>query len=470
MNTYHIIIAAASIIILSFLFNLLAKKTNIPSVLMLILLGVGIQLYKKPDVSNGGSEEWIMTILEILGNVGLIFIVLEAALDLRLKRDKIGLIIKSFFVALFALLASSFGIAGLIMVIFPGNPDVDSLFKCLMYAVPLSIMSSAIIIPSVSSLVKEKKEFMIYESTFSDILGIMFFYFLKDYAHTEGVGNIIGGVSLNIGITILIAGVASYLLVLLFQKIEASAKYFLTFAILLLLYAVGKTFHLSSLLIILFFGLVLNNTQTFFIGPLKTLAKPIKMKESMHELHIITLETAFVLRTFFFVIFGVTIMLSSLIDIKVALISLIIVAILFAVRFLLLKLFVRKDFIPQLWIAPRGLITVLLFYAIPNGHIDNHGEVLASYNMNFDYRIQDFPDGILLYVILISSLIMTISLILNRGEKVRDVFLEVITMKNNDNTLVDKIEESIIGRDQENDIEKEDVEDLETNSEEEKKE
>ena len=50
----------------------------------------------------------------------------------------------------------------------------------LVYAVPLSIVSSAIVIPSVGSLMPEKKEFMIYEGTFSDILGIMFFYFLVE--------------------------------------------------------------------------------------------------------------------------------------------------------------------------------------------------------------------------------------------------------------------------------------------------
>lgn len=455
MNTYHVIIAAASVIILSFLFNLLAKKTNIPSVLMLILLGVGIQLYQKPDTSTGGSEEWLMSMLEILGNVGLIFIVLEAALDLKIKREKIGLIAKSFLVALIALIGSSLGIAGIIMLVmgYPENPDA-TLFKSLMYAVPLSIMSSAIIIPSVSSLIPEKKEFMIYEATFSDILGIMFFYFLKDYHHVEGALNITGGIAKNIGLTVVIALVASYLLTLLFQKLRATAKYFLMFAILMLLYALGKTFHLSSLLIILFFGLVMNNTQTFFIGPLKSMSVPDKMKESMHELHVITLETAFVLRTFFFVIFGVTITLGSLIDWRVALISLAVVAVLFGVRYLLLKVFIRKDIIPQLWIAPRGLITVLLFYAIPNGHIDSHGQVLEQYNFDYDYRIEGFPEGILLYAILITSLIMTVSLILNRGEKVRDVFIDVITLKGGDNTLVDKIEESLSDKEEENFTEK----------------
>lgn len=437
MNPYTLIIAASSIIILSFLFNVLAKKTNIPSVLMLILLGVVIQTtFWAPDLK--GEDKDLMTILEVLGNVGLIFIVLEAALDLELKRDKAGLITKSFIVALLALLASSFSIAGLFMLLWK-----VSLFNALMYAVPLSIMSSAIIIPSVSSLKEHKKEFMIYESTFSDILGIMFFYFLKGNAHAHSTQQVFFGVTGNIAITVLIAIVASYLLVILFQQLQMHAKYFLMFAVLLLLYAVGKSFHLSSLLIILFFGLVLNNSQIFFRGPLTKFGDKSVMKESLHELHVITLETAFVLRTFFFVIFGITISLASLIDWKLGVISLVIVGLLFAVRFIFLKAFVREDIIPQLWIAPRGLITVLLFFAIPNGMVNSHGEMLDTYDPHMDFTIRQFDQGILLFTILISSVIMTVSLIMNRGDKVTDVLLDSIKMKPNDNSIVDQIEGSL---------------------------
>ena len=302
MNPYNIIIVAALIIILSFLFNIISKKTKIPSVLMLIVLGLIIQqTIWSPDISEKDSK--LMLGLEILGNVGLIFIVLEAALDLKLKRDKIGLIAKSFFVAFITLLVSSFAIAALFMLIWHNPPLNDNLnwFTAFIYAVPLSIMSSAIIIPSVTYLINEKKEFMIYESTFSDILGIMFFYFLKDNGDTESVIEVVKGVSLNIGMTVLIAIIAGYLLVFLFQKLQMQAKYFLTFSVLILLYALGKSFHLSSLIIILFFGLVLNNTTLFFRGPLRNFPIGNKLKESLHELHVITLETAFVLRTFFLV-------------------------------------------------------------------------------------------------------------------------------------------------------------------------
>ena len=43
LSSYNMIIICAVILILSFIFNSIAKKTNIPSVLMLIILGVILQ-------------------------------------------------------------------------------------------------------------------------------------------------------------------------------------------------------------------------------------------------------------------------------------------------------------------------------------------------------------------------------------------------------------------------------------------
>ena len=411
---------------------------------MLIVLGVFIQLVVwSPDTASKSSQ--LMMGLEILGNVGLIFIVLEAALDLKLKKDKIGLISKSFIIALFALLLSSFAIASVFMFLWSDGNGTNNVnwITSLLYAVPLSIMSSAIIIPSVSKLTKSKKEFMIYESTFSDILGIMFFYFLKNNRYVESAEQVFKDVSINIGATVLIALVISYLLVILFQKLQMQAKYFLMFSVLVLLYAIGKMFHLSSLIIILFFGLVLNNSNVFFVGPLKGLSVGEKLKSSLHELHVITLETAFVLRTFFFVVFGVTISIASLFDYRYGLLSILIVAILFLIRWLMLRIFSGRDITPQLWIAPRGLITVLLFFSIPNGWVDVDGEMLNEYTPLYDCTIPFFDQGILLYTILLTSIIMTISLITTRGEKVKDVLLDSIKLKSGDNKVVSKIEDAL---------------------------
>ena len=91
INSYWYVIGASLIIIISYLFNLVSKKWNIPAVLLLITLGIIIRYATGIDHIDGSSP-----ILSILGVVGLIMIVLEAALDLELKKEKAGLIIKSF--------------------------------------------------------------------------------------------------------------------------------------------------------------------------------------------------------------------------------------------------------------------------------------------------------------------------------------------------------------------------------------
>jgi NhaP-type Na+/H+ or K+/H+ antiporter len=408
MNPYLLIIAFAGVVILSFFFNILSKATNIPSVLMLIALGMGIKgimgAYNIID-----EDLKLDTILEVLGNVGLVMIVLEAALDLKLKREKIGIILKSFFVANIGLAGSMFALGFFFMYIFP---SID-LYTAVVYATPLSIMSSAIIIPSVGRLTGKKKEFMVYESTFSDIIGIMVFYFMIGAGGGAGEGSLFWDIILNIGGTILLSVVVAYVMVYLFQHLKMQVKLFLIIAVLLILFAVGKFFHFSSLLIILAFGLVLNNTSLFFRGFLARFFDTEKVKPILHDFHTLTLESAFLIRTFFFVVFGLSITLSSLYNWEVAVNSFVIVAILYAIRYIALKLFAKEFMFPEVFIAPRGLITVLLFFVL-----------MKSDTIN----IPNFDTGLLLYPILITSVIMMVALISYKGEKMKDVLFHKLPL------------------------------------------
>lgn len=422
-NPYLLIMSIAGIIILSFFFNILAKKTNIPSVLMLIGLGMGLKAILD---SYGLSKDLEFdSLLEILGNVGLVMIVLEAALDLKLEKEKTGLIVRSLIVAVVGIGGSMFGLAAFFMYIFPST----SLYTAVVYAIPLSIMSSAIIIPSVGRLTGTKKEFMIYESTFSDILGIMVFYFMIGADGGAGGGDIVWEVIINIVVTVLLSVVVAYGLVYLFQHLQMQVKLFLVIGVLLLLFAVGKYFHLSSLLIILAFGVVLNNTDVFFRGRLSQLFDKEKVKPILHDFHTLTLESAFLIRTFFFVVFGLSITLSSLYNWQVAVNSFGIVAILYIVRFIALRIFAKDQLFPELFIAPRGLITVLLFFVLAKeGSID----------------IPAFDSGLLLYPILITSIIMMISLISYRGDKIKDVLFHNLPLIKTENSeaMKTRIEEN----------------------------
>ncbi|MFA7273775.1 MAG: cation:proton antiporter [Crocinitomicaceae bacterium] len=433
MNPYLLIIACSSVIILSFFFNILSKKTNIPSVLMLIILGISIKLVMNMT-SLRDKDLGIDLLLEILGNVGLVMIVLEAALDLKLERRKAGLLWQSFGVASVSLTCSILAIGTLFYYIFPGS----DFYTCCIYAVPLSIMSSAIIIPSVGALTGSKREFMVYDSTFSDILGIMVFYFMLG-EETSGVGTTFGGIVSNLAITIFMSVIVAYGLVYIFQHLKMQVKLFLIIGVLMLMFAAGKFFHLSSLLTILAFGLVLNNTDVFFAGRLSKYFDREAVKPILHDFHNLTLESAFLVRTFFFVLFGISITLTSLYDWRVAVNGVVIVAILYGIRFLALRFIAPKHIFPELFIAPRGLITVLLFFVI-----------LKDERIN----IPGFDAGLLLYPIIITSVIMTIGLITYQGEKVTDVLFNRLPLVKTDSEEEDmneiyrkRIEENVEKRD-----------------------
>ena len=394
-SPYTFLIAVSVIVVFSYFYNLISKRTNIPTVLMLIT--TGIILNQAMNYFEMGEIN-MMPILELLGIVGLIMIVLEAALDLKLTKEKAPIIIKSMSVALLELLATTAALTYIVQF-FTGASIQQSIF----YAMPMSILSSAIVIPSVGSLDEHKKEFLIYNSTFSDIFGIMFFYFYAGAVDAESSSAMLANFGTNTLITILLSFVLSYILVWVFQKIESEVKLFLLIAVLVLLYALGKMLHLSSLLIILTFGLILNNRKVFFRGRLSRWIKPVAMRRVLVDFRLITIETAFVVRTFFFVVFGMTIVLSSLVSVKVFLVSVIILAAAYLIRFIFLYIIERKAAKTELWIAPRGLITILLYFAIPS-----------------EYQIEAFESGILLYVILGTSIMMTWSLISSKKTDIYD--------------------------------------------------
>ena len=393
---YYIIIAASLIIIISYLFNRLAVSTNVPSVLMLIILGA---IGREAIVILGINKSTVLQLfadiklLEVLGTLGLILIVLEAALELSIDRNKFSLITRSFFVALIALLLC---MASIGLIFYLSFSDMNRV-QALLYAVPLSIISSAIVIPSVSGVGEKREEFHIYESTFSDILGIMAFYFLVGIGEADNNAIAIRDFSLGLVVTVLVSVALSYALIYVFQSLESRIKLFLMISVLFLLFSVGKLLHLSSLLIILIFGIVLNNHKLFFPRSFKKYIKPVALESIRETFLMITIESAFVVRTFFFVIFGFSIALAGLFDLKVALASLASLLFIYATRFLTLAVLDRENMRTAIYVAPRGLITLLLFYAIPDR-----------------FRTDAFDSGILLFVIIISSLVMTYGLLVNR--------------------------------------------------------
>ncbi|MCO6499008.1 MAG: cation:proton antiporter [Vicingus serpentipes] len=384
-NPYLIIIIFAALIVFSYLFTQISKFTKIPSVIFLIATGVAIQFGVKsmgieiPDLSQP---------LRLLGVVGLMMIVLEGALDIKIHRNKLKTILAAFATSVLILGITNSLIAA-ILLYFNGNIVFLDAF---LYAIPLSVVSSAIVIPSVHTLIPAKKEFMILEATLSDIFGIMLFSF---WIKEPAVGQTyFESISWNILISVGVSLLLSYILVYVFHKIKTEIKFFLFLAILALLFSIGEYFHYSALIIILIFGVILNNTHAFFRGFLKKIINQEKIKEIRHEFVIITNETSFLIRTFFFVVFGLTMNLDGLLNPQAIIIAVAVMAVIYFTRVLNLKVFIKSTIFPQMLIAPRGLVTILLFNKI----VEHFGVV-------------PFDEAILALVIIGTNLMMMMGLI-----------------------------------------------------------
>ncbi len=86
ISSHIIIILLSCVVILSYIFNMISSVTRIPAVLLLIATGIGVKYLSK---YYGYVEQDVEKLVRTLGAIGLIMIVLEAAMDLTLSRKKL---------------------------------------------------------------------------------------------------------------------------------------------------------------------------------------------------------------------------------------------------------------------------------------------------------------------------------------------------------------------------------------------
>lgn len=374
----------SSLVIFSYIFDLFARKTKIPSILLLLATGVGLQFAAS---YFGFSTITLQRILPLMGTVGLILIVLEGSLELKLTSDKKKLLKQSLAASFFILLGTTFAITLLFYYL-----TESSLRNSFINAIPFSIISSAIAIPSASSLPAARKEFVVYESSLSDIFGIMLFNFAITNTNYGFISfsKLIGE---TVVITILSATFCIALLYLL-SRITHRLKFFLVISVLVLVYAFGKFYHLSSLVIVLVFGLFLSNATAIRSTFFRRFFLYKNYDQDLEQLHLLSGESAFLVRTFFFLIFGLSLDLTSLANVQVFLAGILIAVLIYLVRFVYQRIWLKSATVTELLLSPRGLISILLFMSIPE-----------------DQRIIEVSEGVMLLVILLTSIIMTIGLL-----------------------------------------------------------
>jgi Kef-type K+ transport system membrane component KefB len=384
--TNAIIITICLLLLVSYIFDISSSKTKVPSVVLLLIMGwivrQGADFFKIsiPDLSS---------ILPLLGTVGLILIVLEGSLELELNRSKLPFVGKTMVISFVPLLLFSLGLAWMFQY-FEGV----SFKLALANAIPFAVISSAIAIPSALNLMPKNRQFVTYESSMSDIFGVLLFNFitLNDYIGTKSVSKFF----LELILILIVTIVATFSLSFLLSKIKHHVKFAPIFLMLLLIYAVSKVYHLPALLFILLFGLFLGNldemTHNRFIQKLH----PEVLDKEVKKFKALTAEIAFLIRALFFLLFGYLIQTTELLNTETMIWALGIVGGIFLIRGIFLKLY-SLPIRPLIFIAPRGLITILLFLSIPVA------QTVAVANKS-----------LIIQVIILTALVMMIGLMTNK--------------------------------------------------------
>ncbi len=387
--TTTIIITFCVLLLIAYVFDLTSSKTKIPSVILLLLLGWTVrQLTVLLDIHLPDFSP----ILPVLGTVGLILIVLEGSLELELNKSKLGLIKKSFLGALIPMIALAFLLAFAFMHFGHFGFKVS-----LTNAIPFCVISSAIAIPSVRNLSSENKEFVIYESSLSDIIGVLIFNFL---ALNETIDLFsFGNFALQLIIITVISFIATIGLSFLLSKIEHHIKFVPIILLVVLIYAVSKIYHLPGLIFILIFGLSIGNLDELKRFKWIEKFKPDELNNEVNKFKELTIEGAFLVRALFFLLFGFLIETSEVLNSETFIWALGIVFFIFAFRFIQLK-FSKLSVQSLMFVAPRGLITILLFLSI------EPSQTISLVNKS-----------LIIQVIILSALLMMIGLMVNKPQK-----------------------------------------------------
>jgi cell volume regulation protein A len=384
--TVTIIITFCVLLLIAYVFDLTASKTKVPSVILLLLLGWAVkQLTVWLDIQLPNFSP----ILPVLGTVGLILIVLEGSLELELNKSKFGLIRKPFFCALLPMIALAFLLAFTFRY-FGHFGLKDSLIN----AIPFCVISSAIAIPSVRNLSSHSKEFIIYESSLSDIFGVLIFNFLtlNDTIDTNSFGHF----ALQLIIIIVVSFISTIGLSFLLNKIEHPIKFVPIILLVVLIYEVSKIYHLPALIFILLFGLSIGNLDELKKFKWIEKFKLDELNKEVTKFKELTIEGAFLVRALFFLLFGYLIKTSEILNADTFLWAIAIVFFMLVFRAIQLKLY-KLPLQPLLFVAPRGLITILLFLSIETTH-----------------TISLVNNSLIIQVIILTALLMMIGLMTNK--------------------------------------------------------
>jgi NhaP-type Na+/H+ or K+/H+ antiporter len=301
------------LLVIAFVANRLSRRTRVPDVIVLLVCGIllgpvlhWIDAARFPEIIRG------------IGTLALILILFAAGLELDLRRSWRQ------FLAGTVLALLSYGLTFAGIFYFCGHFLEMARMPSLLVAASLACMSGSIVLPILDQLDvrPELKTTLVIEAAFGDGLGALVVGVLVNLAadaggtSSGGDGTILGGMCAQFILRFLLAFAIAFAAGFLWARLlpRVSDKQFwrvLTFAAVLILYAITNAVGGSDLFAVMVFGAMLAS----LLGPqssLQELGLEILAPGHSDQIHSFHSELAFLVRSFFFVLLGAMIQFGGL--------------------------------------------------------------------------------------------------------------------------------------------------------------
>ena len=327
----NILLAISIIMIIGYIARALFNKTKIPEVLILML--IGIILVPVGHLLPNNYVTALRSLAQLIGAIALVIIMYDGGR----KMDLVGSLRSGKGVALGILdvLIPAVVIAYIMYALF-GWPLV---YGALLGAI-FGSTASAIIIPVLRRFKVPGNIYdaLIMETAMNSVVAITVFTVLL--ATVTGQAFSASSLALYVtdylSVAIAIGVVAGFLWMFVLSKIKAANEYLAAIAIALLIYGVVTLLDGAAIVAVLIFAIIVGN-----YGSISKLIKlRIKIsREAKHQEAVVGKSLEFLIRTFFFVFIGTIAILSY----QYLEYAVLIVAVLVAIRYLEVKIVLRKD-------------------------------------------------------------------------------------------------------------------------------
>ena len=355
--------------ILGFIGNLIFNRTQIPSIVWLLLFGLIVGFIFQ--IQETIPESILKTLSSFVGAVAIIIILFDGGINTDLYQLFRGAprgFLLSISAFLFSILATMVVVVILSATLMPAIPMGNSLLIGAILGAIVAGTSSPIVIPLASrlkNLQDKTKTALSIESIITDPLCIVVVlaasYMLIDMGGTIDLGAGIKNLVSTFSVGAVVGGILGMFWLPIMHKVRKEQfSYVITLAVVFLVYALTESWWGGAgAIACLMFGLVLGNGKKI-LKMIKYSGRGFEMDAETKQFHALT---SFIIRTFFFVYLG---MMVSFQKIEFILIGIVVLFALLAVRYLAVFLstykggFERDDKQTMMVMMPRGLAAAIL--------------------------------------------------------------------------------------------------------------